>query len=247
MLFVVASWVTDAPSPWQAHYRRRANTRAYYTPFSGAAGAPCDEGARFNRYAFDNLDVGRIITVVSDPQAETHVISDGGGVVRTRSATFGSRAQDPDATDAGSGGTGWPGGCQCRTGSTCRLGAGRGREWCHVASALHCGDVTRSLGGPDSLTDPAFSFNACNLPNATELGFGHTRVATRSACRDDAGELSFGSQSSVAACAQRCRDHPGCTHFIFGVGGVAGRCIKVISSSPACDGFDRIERVALIA
>ena len=200
----------------------RPRSLADYEPFSGPGTTPCDDGARFNRYAFDRRDVGRVIEVVSDPVAQTFEISD--GAVRTRSNSFGSRSQGIE------GASGWPGTCRCRSGSFCQLRSGRASEWCEVESALYCGDAERTAAAsPFTVTvssnnDPAFSLNACNLPDVP--GTGHLQLASGSECRDDGGEIYFGTQSTVEQCAQRCREYAGCTHFVYGTGSRLGRCYK---------------------
>jgi cullin-associated NEDD8-dissociated protein 1 len=209
----VAAQLAEPATLLREHFRRRANTRAYYEPFSGPGTTPCDDGARFNRYSFDRLDVGRVIEVVSDPIAQTFDISD--GAFRTRSSTFGSRSQGIE------GASGWPGSCQCRNGSICALGRNRASEWCEVESALFCGDAERTVPSPN--TNAAFSYNVCNLP--TVPGTNHVQLGSQS-CSESEGMFNFGTQSTVEMCAQRCREHAGCTHFIYGSGNVQGRCSK---------------------
>ena len=108
------------------------------------------------------------------------------------------------------GGSAWPGACQCRADSKC-TSDGKVKEWCYVESALYCGDAVQSAINDDE--KDAWSFNVCNVPDIP--GNGHALLRSGSECVADDGDVDFGAQSTVEACAQRCRDHAGCSHFLF--------------------------------
>lgn len=52
------------------------------------------DGARYNRYAFDRTDIGRVITVRADAEDSTFIIETASDVIRTESYDFGG-AQYP--------------------------------------------------------------------------------------------------------------------------------------------------------
>lgn len=50
------------------------------------------DGARYNRLAFDRMDIGRVIDVKSVPENQMFAIETSGGIIRTESHDFGGGA-----------------------------------------------------------------------------------------------------------------------------------------------------------
>ena len=233
---VAAAWVAaemaQPPALLRAHFRQRFNPRLFHESLYGGTTSPCDDGSRWNRFAFDHLDLGRTIEVTSDPVAEAFVVS-AGAVVRTKVASWG--------------GSQWPGRCECiddgSWGTFCTSTiygneyseyAAPDREWCFVKNALYCGDTKglkhlylgRAPANYGPMAKSSWSYNACNIPTAA--GASHILLRAGHECQEWQGQHEFGTQSSVEACAQRCRDFAGCEYFLFAPSSSsrAGACYK---------------------
>ena len=67
---VAAAWVESQlqlqPTLLRPRYRRAANPRVFHDQASGGVAEPCQVGSRWNRFAFDKLDVGKVLEVESD-------------------------------------------------------------------------------------------------------------------------------------------------------------------------------------
>jgi len=53
-------------------------------------------------------------------------------------------------------------------------------------------------------------------------------------CGNNENEVNLGTFDSVDACAEACRNRDGCTNFIYGKGGKAGRCWDEAITESAC-------------
>lgn len=223
---VATAWIEDQmslePTLLRAHFRERVNPRVMHQTYEAPGIGPCMDGSRWNHYAFDRLDIGRTISVrsVDDGMFEIETIS---GIVRTESPDFG--------------GSLWPGTCRCRSDHSCRLGS-NGRDWCRIESGLFCGDAD-GWSHNDEDKD-VWSYNVCNVPNIS--GFGHTLLRAGAECENHDGEVNFESQSSLEACAQRCREHTGCMYFLYGAGDGDGCYMENVTRDDCGgDGFEEDE------
>jgi hypothetical protein len=86
-----AAWVeaqmTLSPTLLRPKYRRSANPRIYHDSSSGGAAEPCEVGSRWNRFAFDSADIGKVLEVVSVPSLQKFRLSID-NVVRTETDNF---------------------------------------------------------------------------------------------------------------------------------------------------------------
>ena len=84
-----------------------------------------------------------------------------------------------------------------------------------------------------------WSERACT-PASPESGANHVLIKENVECVTHEGEVDFGTQSTVAACAQRCRDHLTCRYFLYGNSGPSGRCWMENVETDDCgvDGFE---------
>jgi hypothetical protein len=67
---VATVWVESqmelTPTLLRSRYRRAANPRVFHDQASGGVAEPCQVGSRWNRFALDKLDVGKVLEIDSD-------------------------------------------------------------------------------------------------------------------------------------------------------------------------------------
>ena len=72
---VATAWVESQlalpPTLLRPRYRRAANPRVFHDQASGGVAEPCQVGSRWNRFAFDKLDVGKVLVVESDVASQS--------------------------------------------------------------------------------------------------------------------------------------------------------------------------------
>lgn len=184
----VSQQITMPASLHRAYFRSRVNARTRVNGYNGqnpvaSHSSPCQDGARWNSFAFSKDDETKTLTVVTNSTGGADLIVD--GILRTQMAAL-------DLTSAGPGPTYVI--CRVRTylGGKVVVGRGSGLKGCRAYRFM-----SEHVSGPAQFANPAIVLPA----NTNALVFGSGANLTRMSHQTLNNGDSYLLSSATSACA----------------------------------------------